>query len=238
MSPLERPGRETERDCQGRAWEPIRNVWGISKTYCFRICHCNEMAGGLCAGDMVQEEGDQTVSCWLCSGQLCDLGQITGLRFLPSEVGLMPFPGKECSAQVPWAGRRCPRSHPAMVLWCGGWSHLCVAFCTPTGLQSQGIPPSNPQDPGWHWDSCIVPQRGQDRLEERSRVPCYKLPPMLVLPPHPSSPEYLVTVNLILSATARILSRFWEPKVQGFRNGMPGGSPSMITEPGLLLMRL
>lgn len=49
---------------------------------------------------------------------------------------------------------------------------------------------------------------------------------------------YLVTVNLILSATANILSRFWEPKVQGLRKGMPGGSPSMITDPGLLLIRL
>jgi hypothetical protein len=52
------------------------------------------------------------------------------------------------------------------------------------------------------------------------------------------SPKYLVTVNLILSATARILSRFWEPKVHGLRKGIPGGSPSMMTEPGLLLMRL
>lgn len=49
---------------------------------------------------------------------------------------------------------------------------------------------------------------------------------------------YLVTVNLILSATANIRSRFWEPKVQGLRKGMPGGSPSMITDPGLLLIRL
>ena len=30
---------------------------------------------------------------------------------------------------------------PAMVLWCGGWSHLCGAFCTPTGLQSSLQPP-------------------------------------------------------------------------------------------------
>lgn len=49
---------------------------------------------------------------------------------------------------------------------------------------------------------------------------------------------YRVTVNLILSATASILSRFWEPKVQGFLKGIPGGSPSIITDPGLLLMRL
>lgn len=55
---------------------------------------------------------------------------------------------------------------------------------------------------------------------------------------YPCLSSHLVIVNLILSATARIRSRFWEPKVQGFRNGMPGGSPSMITEPGLLLMRL
>lgn len=49
---------------------------------------------------------------------------------------------------------------------------------------------------------------------------------------------YLVTVNLILSATANILSRFCEPKVQGFLKGIPGGSPSIITDPGLLLIRL
>lgn len=49
---------------------------------------------------------------------------------------------------------------------------------------------------------------------------------------------YLVTVNLILSATANILSRFCEPKVHGFLKGIPGGSPSIITDPGLLLIRL
>lgn len=58
------------------------------------------------------------------------------------------------------------------------------------------------------------------------------------LPPCLRRGKYLVTVNLILSATARIRSRFWEPKVHGFRKGIPGGSPSMITEPGLLLIRL
>ncbi len=42
----------------------------------------------------------------------------------------------------------------------------------------------------------------------------------------------------ILSATANILSRFCEPKVQGFLKGMPGGKPSIITEPGLLLILL
>lgn len=45
-------------------------------------------------------------------------------------------------------------------------------------------------------------------------------------------------VNLILSATARILSRFWEPKVQGFLKGIPGGRPSMMTESGLFLILL
>lgn len=49
---------------------------------------------------------------------------------------------------------------------------------------------------------------------------------------------HLVMVNLILSATARILSRFWEPKVQGFLKGIPGGRPSMMTESGLFLILL
>lgn len=45
-------------------------------------------------------------------------------------------------------------------------------------------------------------------------------------------------VKEILSATARILSRFCEPNVHGFLKGIPGGKPSMITEPGLHLIRL
>lgn len=49
---------------------------------------------------------------------------------------------------------------------------------------------------------------------------------------------HLVMVNLILSATAKILSRFWEPKVQGFLKGIPGGRPSMMTESGLFLILL
>lgn len=49
---------------------------------------------------------------------------------------------------------------------------------------------------------------------------------------------HLVMVNRILSATARILSRFWEPKVQGFLKGIPGGRPSMMTESGLFLILL
>lgn len=48
----------------------------------------------------------------------------------------------------------------------------------------------------------------------------------------------LVMVKLILSATARILSRFCEPKVQGFLKGMPGGRPWMMTESGLFLILL
>lgn len=105
--------------------------------------------------------------------------------------------------------------------------------CTPAGPLPPFCPPLGPRMAP---ESCLVQQGGQNEAgpdQRKGKGP----PPVLVLPPHPS-PEHLVTVNLILSATARILSRFWEPKVQGFRKGMPGGSPSMITEPGLLLIRL
>lgn len=50
--------------------------------------------------------------------------------------------------------------------------------------------------------------------------------------------RHLVMVKLILSATASILSRFCEPKVQGFLKGMPGGRPWMMTESGLFLILL
>lgn len=104
-----------------------------------------------------------------------------------------------------------------------------VGFPAPWLVRSHpSAPPPPTRDPGWR----RIVEQGRTRSHDRLRAVL-----ILVWPPHPS-PEYLVTVNLILSATARILSRFWEPKVQGFRNGIPGGSPSMITEPGLLLIRL
>lgn len=128
----------------------------------------------------------------------------------------------------------------------GGCSPASIALSPPHLLLGQQIggesqrrpqPYSPLQTIGCQLNCCLWGWRSVWRLGRGTTTPRQSLP----LSPvgwQAALRPYLVTVNLILSATANILSRFCEPKVHGLRKGMPGGSPSMITEPGLLLILL
>ena len=170
--------------------------------------------------------------------QLRSAMHITCLGLLPSDMGQRPLSQGNRSAVSSHQGRETGpmKAAPAMVY--GGAGDLVSSLWGSVHPSwPAGPPPPTPRiQVVLGKPPCPSGRAGSP--EGQAKGPQREAPPgpcLLSLPPFP---EYLVTVNLILSATARILSRFWEPKVQGFRNGIPGGSPSMMTEPGLLLIRL
>lgn len=182
-------------------------------------------AGGPCA----QEQGlPPAPPCWLG-----ELGHIIRLGVLSSERAKRRSQGATGAASRSCGSQKGPLRAAHVMVARGLGAAGLSSVRPPTPRRAFSLPSSNPRGPRRVLGEppspvgSTGPPGGKAKGRWCQPLPCW-----------PPSPDYLVTVNLILSATARILSRFWEPKVQGFRNGIPGGSPSMITEPGLLLIRL